>query len=51
MSNLFCLNRSVMYADDLLLLSISITDLHCLIGICSEALNNCNLVVDVQKTS
>ena len=40
-----------MYADDLLLLSISITDLQCLIYICSEALNSCDLVVNVQKIS
>ena len=40
-----------MYADDLLVLSISITDLQCLIDICSEVLNNCNLVVNVQKIS
>ena len=46
----FCFN-SVMYADDLLLLSVSIMDMQMLINICTEVLAEGDLEINCQKTS
>ena len=40
-----------MYADDLLLLSISITDMQQLIDICCENLAECDLLINSRKTT
>jgi hypothetical protein len=44
-----CFN-SVMFADDLLLLAISITHLQCMIDICSQILGSCYLELNWKKT-
>jgi hypothetical protein len=45
----FCFN-AVMYADDLLLLSISITHMQKMINICMEVLSSCQLEINASKT-
>lgn len=45
----FCFN-SVMYADDLIILSISLTDLRKMINICKEALDIVELDLNVNKS-
>jgi hypothetical protein len=44
-----CFN-AIMYADDLLLISISITDLQQMIDICTGVLDSCNLDINSSKT-
>ena len=44
-----CFN-SVMFADDLLLLAISITHLQCMIDICSQVLGSCYLELNSKKS-
>ena len=46
----FCFN-AVMYADDLLLLSISITHLQKMINICVDVLGACDLEINAKKSS
>src|SRR5207245_5924513 len=45
----FCFN-SVMYADDLILLSVTITDLQKMIIVCKETLDDIELEVNVSKS-
>jgi len=44
-----CFN-AIMYADDLLLLTLSISDLHKLIIMCREEFSNCNLTLNNNKS-
>ena len=42
--------NAIMYADDLLLISISITDLQQMIDICTRVLDSCHLEINPNKT-
>jgi len=54
-SSLGCYNKglcfdAIMYADDFLLLALSISDLHKLITICHEEFSNCNQTLNNNKS-